>query len=232
MRDYYLQQMGITPWVLRPTPQPSCSQTLDILQQTVSACTRCPLHQTRTQTVFARGNPEARLMIVGEAPGYYEDQQGLPFVGKAGSLLNKMIQSIGLNEDAVYIANVLKCRPPNNRDPQVAEIQQCKTYLAEQIAAVKPVLILGLGRFAGHFLTASNLALGKLRQQSYLYENTPVLISYHPAYLLRNPIDKKKAYEDWRKVPPYLSKLSPSSSASQLIKGALLPFMGVGLTTP
>ncbi len=206
MRDYYLQKMGITPWVLRPVSKSSCTKTLDILQKTVSACTRCSLHQTRTKTVFARGNPDARLMIVGEAPGYHEDQQGLPFVGKAGILLNKMIESIGLNADSVYIANILKCRPPNNRDPLIDEIQKCQTYLAEQIEAVKPSLILGLGRFAGHFLTMSTLALGSLRQQSFLYQNIPVLISYHPAYLLRNPIDKKKAYVDWHNVSLCLSK--------------------------
>lgn len=203
MRNYYLQQMGITPWVLRPAQLPSI-QTLKKLQQTVAKCTLCPLHQTRTQTVFARGNPKSPLMIVGEAPGYDEEQQGLSFVGQAGSLLNKMIHSIGLHADDVYIVNVLKCRPPNDREPQVSEIQQCGSYLAEQIKVVNPKLIVGLGSVAGQFLSGTNLPLGKLRDNQHSYQDYPVLISYHPADLLQYPADKKKAYEDWLKVVNYL----------------------------
>ncbi len=205
MRNRYLQQMGITPWKLRePQTVNESSLLLTQLQQEVAQCVRCPLHQSRTHTVFARGNPEARFMIVGEAPGFHEDQQGLPFVGKAGALLNKMLHSIGLNGDDVYIANVLKCRPPNNRDPQINEIQQCQAFLAAQIQIIKPKLILGLGRFAGQFLSGSTASLGHLRQQMFTYQDTPVLISYHPAYLLRNAKDKKKSYEDLQKILMYL----------------------------
>lgn len=205
MRNRYLQQMGITPWMLRERQTADeCPQRLTQLQQEVVQCTRCPLHQSRTQTVFARGNPKARCMIIGEAPGFHEDQQGLPFVGKAGILLNKMLHSIGLSGDDVYIANVLKCRPPNNRDPQTNEIQQCEHFLAEQIDVVKPKLILGLGRFAGQFLSGSTASLGQLRQQMFTYQDTAVFISYHPAYLLRNPADKKKSYEDLQKILMYL----------------------------
>ncbi len=194
MRQYYLQQMGIKPWVLRKAKVDK--KNLNDLALTVSNCVLCPLHKTRTQTVFARGNPDARLMIVGEAPGFYEDQQGLPFVGKAGGLLNKMLSSIELSDEDVYIANVLKCRPPNNRDPNAEEIQQCSEHLSQQIALVAPKLILAAGHFAGQFLLKATTPLNKMRQKIHDYNGTPVLVSYHPAYLLRNPADKKNAYQD------------------------------------
>lgn len=170
--------------------------SLNQLAKEVSQCIRCPLHQGRTNTVFSRGNANAELMIIGEAPGFYEDKQGLPFVGKAGALLNQMLLSIGFTEETVYIANVLKCRPPNNRDPSVDEIEQCKSYLNEQIKLIKPKLILGLGRFASQFLTKKTSPLSQARQKMHTYEQTPCLISYHPAYLLRNPKDKKKSFMD------------------------------------
>ena len=195
MQHYYLQKMGITPWVLRQNPQAQAS--LQRLAKEVETCIRCPLHQTRTHTVFARGNPQAALMIIGEAPGYYEDQQGQPFVGAAGGLLNQMIACVGLNQDQVYIANVLKCRPPNNRDPQSDEIAHCSSYLTQQIAIVQPKLILALGRFAGQYLLNTTQSLAHLRTRAQQYQNIPVIVSYHPAYLLRNPADKKKAYQDW-----------------------------------
>ncbi|KTD01764.1 uracil-DNA glycosylase [Fluoribacter gormanii] len=195
LNRYYLQAMGIDLWVLRK-PNPSGGQDLSALAQEVAACNRCALHKTRTQTVFFRGSPQAKLMIIGEAPGFYEDQQGQPFVGKAGSLLNQMLQSIEMVEEDVYIANVLKCRPPNNRDPQADEIAQCSSYLARQIELVQPHLILALGRFAGQFLLNKPLPLKQLRNTLHHYHNIPFIVSYHPAYLLRNPADKKKAYFD------------------------------------
>ena len=194
LRRYYLQQMGIQPWLLRQVG--STQKNLVDLAAEVSVCKRCPLHKTRTQTVFSRGNPKASLMIIGEAPGYHEDQQGLPFVGSAGSLLNRMLVSIGLSSEEVYIANVLKCRPPNNRDPETEEIKQCCDYLKQQIAWVAPKLILGVGRFAGQFLLSSTVPLNKMRNNVHDYHGVPVLVSYHPAYLLRNPKDKKSAYRD------------------------------------
>lgn len=202
MQHYYLQRMGITPWVLRQKQQAQTS--LQSLAQEVKACTRCPLHETRTQTVFARGNPQAELMIIGEAPGYYEDQQGEPFVGAAGGLLDQMIACIGLKQEQVYIANVLKCRPPNNRDPEANEIAQCSSYLAQQITLIKPKLLLALGRFAGQYLLNTMQSLASLRLRTQQYQNTPVIVSYHPAYLLRNPVDKKKAYQDWLQVQQIL----------------------------
>ncbi|AWN74993.1 uracil-DNA glycosylase [Legionella anisa] len=192
---YYLQVMGIELWELRQ-PHSSCEQDLSALAKEVAACTRCSLHKTRTQTVFFRGSTKAKLMIIGEAPGFYEDKQGLPFVGKAGSLLNQMLQSIEIVEEDVYIANVLKCRPPNNRDPQLDEIAQCSSYLSRQIELIQPHLILALGRFAGQFLLNKPLPLKQLRNTLHHYNNIPFMVSYHPAYLLRNPADKKKAYLD------------------------------------
>lgn len=194
VRHYYLQQMGIETWLARPIR--TDKKDLQRLAADVSVCQRCPLHKTRTQTVFARGNPEAKLMVIGEAPGFYEDKQGLPFVGKAGGLLNKMLASIGLSENDVYIANVIKCRPPNNRDPSQEEISQCCDYLAQQIELVAPSLILAVGRFAGQFLLNETLPLNRMRGKVHQYKGRPVLVSYHPAYLLRNPADKKQAFID------------------------------------
>ncbi|MBP6917309.1 MAG: uracil-DNA glycosylase [Legionellaceae bacterium] len=194
--------MGITSWLVRDNPQRL--STLQQLATEVAACTRCPLHQTRSQTVFARGNPQAKLMIIGEAPGFHEDQQGLPFVGVAGSLLDQMISCIGLINNEIYIANVLKCRPPNNRDPQSDEITQCSSYLAQQISLVKPTLLLALGRFAGQYLLNTTHSLTQMRAQKHDYQNIPVIVTYHPAYLLRNPLDKKRAYQDWLTVQQLL----------------------------
>ncbi len=186
--------MGIEPWVLRQAPK--APNDLTALAHQVSQCTQCVLHQTRTQTVFARGNPSANCMVIGEAPGFYEDKEGLPFVGKAGQLLDKMLMSIGLSEKTVYIANIMKCRPPDNRDPKPSEVLQCSQYISQQIELVKPRFILALGRFAGHFLLKQTLPLGKMRGHVHDYEGIPVVVTYHPAYLLRNPHDKGQAYKD------------------------------------
>ncbi len=194
LRHYYLQQLGVDAWVQRKGN--THKKNLAQLARDVSTCVRCPLHQTRTQTVFSRGNPDAKLMIIGEAPGFYEDQQGLPFVGKAGGLLNEMLTSIGVTGEDVYIANVLKCRPPHNRDPQSDEISQCSGFLSQQISIVSPTLILAVGRFAGQFLLNGSSSLNQMRNKIHDYQGTPVLVSFHPAYLLRNPLDKKNAYKD------------------------------------
>ncbi|MBA3536400.1 MAG: uracil-DNA glycosylase [Tatlockia sp.] len=203
LTHYYLQTMGIDHWIVRKVNPPS-NNSLAKLEQEVASCIRCPLHKTRSQTVFSRGNSQAKLMIIGEAPGFYEDKQGLPFVGKAGNLLNQMLKSIGLEEADVYIANVIKCRPPNNRDPATEEISQCSGYLAQQIDLIAPELILALGRFAGQFLLNKPLPLNKLRKNIHQYRNIPFIVSYHPAYLLRKPIDKKIAYTDLLDVKKFL----------------------------
>lgn len=205
LNTYYLQTMGIDLWVQRQA-SPSCENDLSGLAKEVALCTLCSLHKTRKQTVFSRGNATAKLMIIGEAPGFFEDQKGEPFVGKAGSLLNQMLQSIGLGAEDVYIANVLKCRPPDNRDPAVDEIAQCSSFLMRQIELVNPQLILALGRFSGQFLLKKPLPLKQLRNNLYKYNTIPFLVSYHPAYLLRNPSDKKKAYIDLLAVQKFLNK--------------------------
>ena len=166
------------------------------LQAEVRACTRCALHKTRTQTVFGVGNQNARWMFIGEAPGADEDRQGEPFVGKAGQLLNAILFAMGLKREEVYIANVLKCRPPGNRDPQPEEVAQCEPYLIRQIELIRPQLIVALGRHAAHSLLKTEVPLAKLRGQKLSYHGTPLFVTYHPAYLLRNPADKRKVWDD------------------------------------
>jgi uracil-DNA glycosylase family 4 len=168
------------------------------LRERVAACTRCGLSATRTQTVFGVGNPEADWLVVGEAPGAEEDLRGEPFVGRAGQLLNSMLRAIGLAREQVYIANVLKCRPPHNRDPSVVEAGECLPYLERQIALVKPKVMLVVGRIAAQKLLRVESPLGKLRQQVHRFgaSQVPLVVTYHPAYLLRTPTDKRNAWED------------------------------------
>ena len=166
------------------------------LEAAVRDCTRCRLHATRTQAVFGVGNRSAQWLFVGEAPGADEDRQGEPFVGRAGQLLNAMLFALGLTREQVYIANVLKSRPPNNRDSQDDEVAACEPYLMRQIELIGPRLIVALGRHAAHSLLKTDLALAKLRGRRLQYHGIPLIVTYHPAYLLRNPIDKRKAWED------------------------------------
>ena len=168
------------------------------LRARVAACTRCGLSATRTQTVFGVGNRQAEWLIVGEAPGMEEDRQGEPFVGRAGQLLNSMLRAIGLARSEVYIANVLKCRPPHNRDPAANETAECLPYLERQIALLKPRIMLAVGRIAAQNLLRTDTPLGRLRRQVHSFGATrvPLVVTYHPAYLLRTPTDKRKAWED------------------------------------
>jgi DNA polymerase len=168
------------------------------LRARVAACTRCALCSTRTQTVFGVGNPQAEWLVVGEAPGADEDRQGEPFVGRAGQLLNSMLRAIGLAREQVYIANVLKCRPPGNRDPTAIEAAECLPYLEQQIALLKPKIMLAVGRIAAQNLLRTDVTLGRLRQQVHHFgvSQVPLVATYHPAYLLRTPTDKRKAWED------------------------------------
>lgn len=170
----------------------------DGLIQQVQQCTLCDLHATRTQTVFGVGKRNATVMFIGEAPGAEEDKQGEPFVGRAGQLLNEMLRAIRLQRDDVYIANILKCRPPGNRDPKPEEAAQCVAYLQRQIALVQPKLLVALGRVAAQRLLQTDVALARLRLQRHQYSecNVPLIVTYHPAYLLRTPQDKRKAWED------------------------------------
>ncbi len=166
------------------------------LEQRIKSCTDCPLHQERTNTVFGVGNRQAKWLILGEAPGQEEDKQGEPFVGRAGQLLNSMLFAVGLQRSDIFIANTVKCRPPNNRDPHPTEILSCAPFLTRQIELIKPSLILILGRVAVRRLLQKEDALGKLRGKIHEYQNIPVVITYHPAYLLRSPSEKAKAWED------------------------------------
>jgi DNA polymerase len=168
------------------------------LQQRVTTCTACELHQTRTRTVFGTGYRRAQWMFVGEAPGADEDLQGEPFVGRAGKLLTSMILALKLSREQVYIANILKCRPPNNRNPLPHEVVCCTPFLTQQIELIRPAVIVALGAVAARFLLHTETEIGKLRGQRHEYENTgiPLIATYHPAYLLRNPVAKSKSWQD------------------------------------
>ena len=168
------------------------------LKGAVSQCIACELHETRTNTVFGVGNEQAEWMVVGEAPGADEDRQGEPFVGKAGQLLNNMLLAVGLKREQVYIANILKCRPPNNRDPRPEEVIRCEPFLKRQVELVNPKIILAVGRIAAHNLLKTDTSLSRLRGKVYYYGEfeTPLIVTYHPAYLLRSPLDKRKAWQD------------------------------------
>lgn len=170
----------------------------DALRQHIAACKACELHRTRTQTVFGVGNQQADLLIIGEAPGADEDRQGEPFVGKAGKLLNAMLKAIGFERDQVYIANILKCRPPGNRDPHVEEALHCEPYLMRQIELIKPKVILAVGRVSAQNLLKSTDAVGRLRGRVHRFgaANIPLVVTYHPAYLLRSPEQKAKSWQD------------------------------------
>jgi len=196
--------MGLAPiWRLRNradaapvVPAKAGTQWIE-LKQAVPACTACALHKSRTQTVFGVGDENADWMLIGEAPGAEEDRLGDPFVGQAGKLLDNMLAAIGLKRaENVYIANVLKCRPPGNRNPEPAEVAKCTPFLKQQIALVRPKLILAMGRFAAQTLLASDASIASLRGRVYRYEGVPLIVTYHPAYLLRNLPDKAKSWAD------------------------------------
>jgi DNA polymerase len=180
---------------------------LSKLESTVKACKECPLHERRTQAVFGVGNPHSKVIFIGEAPGRDEDIKGEPFVGRAGQLLTKIFEAIDLKREDVYITNILKCRPPDNRDPQESEVRCCEEYLVSQIAAIKPQLICALGRVAAQWLLQTKAPLGTLRTGEYFYQGIRVLVTYHPAALLRNPNFKRPAWEDFKKLKAMLEEM-------------------------
>lgn len=222
----YLRRMGIGVWVPRvpvpfapmpaaaagkeswPAPESEeppesvpaaampCALDWDEIEAEVAACTACPLHQGRTQTVFGIGNRKAEWLFIGEAPGEQEDLQGKPFVGRAGQLLDEMIRAVGLTREQVYIANVLKCRPPRNRDPAPEEAAACEGHLKAQIALVNPKIIVAVGRIAAQNLLKTATPIGKLRGRVHDLDGIPLVVTYHPAYLLRTPSEKRRAWED------------------------------------
>lgn len=184
---------------MEPAPKPvQISADWQSLQQQVVACTKCELHRSRKQTVFGVGNRQTEWLVIGEAPGADEDAQGEPFVGRAGQLLNAMLLAIGKPRETVYIANILKCRPPNNRDPRPEEVAQCMPYLQQQIKMLSPKIILAVGRIAAQNLLNTGETIGRLRGKVHRLQNfdIPVVVTYHPAYLLRSPGEKRKAWDD------------------------------------
>ncbi len=182
----------------------------DNLKKQVSVCNKCVLHQSRNQTVFGSGSDTADWMLIGEAPGAEEDRTGKPFVGRAGILLTSMLNAIGLEREKVFIANILKCRPPNNRDPAANEVASCGDYLRKQILHIKPKIILAVGRIAAQNLLDTDVPIGKLRGKVYEYGDLgiPLLVTYHPAYLLRSPREKRKSWEDLNAALKLYNKLS------------------------
>ena len=202
----FLDYIGIQTYVLRSTINTNDKTTNESnwvkLEKKVSNCKNCELHKTRTQTVLGCGNEQSDWLFIGEAPGKDEDLKGEPFVGRAGRLLNEVIFSLGLKREEVYIANILKCRPPNNRDPSQDEIQSCTTYLEQQIKMISPKIIIAVGRVAAQHLLNTDLTMAKLRGtvHSYGSESIPLITIYHPAYLLRSPSKKYKVWSDLQVV--------------------------------
>lgn len=224
-RAAYLAALGVPDWrqrralAVKPAPRPveplaeplppavsglpgadvaALTDTWDAVAGEVAICTRCKLHTCRTRTVFGVGNRSARWLVVGEAPGAEEDRQGEPFVGRAGKLLDAMLLAIGLRREQVFIANVLKCRPPDNRNPAPDEVARCLPYLERQIALLQPSIMLAVGSVAAQNLLATDVPVGRLRGRVHAFGSarTPLVVTYHPAYLLRSPGEKRKVWED------------------------------------
>jgi DNA polymerase len=212
LQHEYLKAMGVQRWVARDRGDAATGECLPgqanagepvaqdwlALEAQVSSCKKCQLHESRTQTVFGTGNRDADWLIIGEAPGADEDRQGEPFVGRAGKLLTEMLFAAGFQRADVYIANILKCRPPANRDPSPDEVACCHAYLRQQIVLIQPQVILAVGRIAAHNLLQTDTQLGRLRGKVHHYGDTniPVIVTYHPAYLLRSPLEKRKVWSD------------------------------------
>jgi DNA polymerase len=193
----------------------SAAEALAAIRSDIGVCTRCKLHGLgRTQIVFGVGNPEADLMFVGEAPGADEDIQGVPFVGKAGQLLTKMIEAMGLSRDDVYIANVLKCRPPNNRNPEPDEIATCEPFLFQQLASIEPKVVIALGAFAARTLLKTDAPISRLRGRVFDYRGAKLIPTFHPSYLLRSPGYKREAWDDLKTALSLLGRTIPGAPAA------------------
>ena len=226
LQAQYLHLMGITRWRERTLTAPvtkagaaglemAREAALEALGVEVATCKQCPLHASRKQTVFGVGPASARLMFIGEAPGEREEQQGEPFVGPAGQLLNAMLRAIDLKREDAYIANILKCRPPGNRDPAPAEMQACTTFLLRQLDLVKPQLVVALGCAAAQYLLRTTVPLGRLRgrvheyvrgEEGALHAPMPFVATYHPAYLLRLPGEKRRSWDDLKLIREVLGR--------------------------
>ncbi len=189
------------------------AEDLPAIRAALGECQRCALGAKRTNLVFGVGNPSARLLFVGEAPGRDEDLKGEPFVGEAGQLLTRIIQAMGLSRDDVYICNVLKCRPPGNRNPEPAEIEQCQPFLLRQVRAIKPEVIVALGTFSAHTLLGTSAPISRLRGRFHDYHGVPLMPTFHPAFLLRNPAMKREVWEDMQQVMELLGLPLPARKA-------------------
>ncbi len=207
----YHQRQGLTQVAAAPEPQRAVPAqaptreaapglTLAQIREELGDCHRCKLWPSRTQIVFGVGNPRAELMLIGEAPGAEEDRQGEPFVGAAGQLLNRLLHKLGLQRSEIYIANILKCRPPRNRDPEPDEVASCLPFLVKQIEAISPLVIVTLGRIAVQSLLATKTPLGQLRGKWQKWRDIPVMPTFHPSYLLRAPQERIKTWEDMQLV--------------------------------
>jgi len=203
----YLRAMGIE---ALPFPSPSKS-TLEAVRSEMGDCKRCKLHRTRRTLVFGEGNEKAILMLVGEGPGYEEDVQGRPFVGKAGQLLTKILQSVRLEREEVYIANIVKCRPPQNRNPESEEISACRPFLLKQVQVIQPKIICALGTFAAQSLLQTSEKISVLRGRVFDLHGVRVIPTYHPAFLLRNPERKREVWEDMKRIARWLREFSASA---------------------
>ncbi len=205
----YLREMGITSLpVAESNPgkdvRPGIPTLADVRKE-LGDCKRCKLHQTRRTIVFGEGNEKATLMFVGEGPGYDEDMQGRPFVGKAGQLLTRIIESINLSREEVYIANIVKCRPPQNRNPEPDEIESCSPFLMKQILVIQPKIICALGTFSAQTLLKTDTKITALRGRFFDVDGIKVVPTYHPAFLLRNPERKREVWEDMKKIAELLN---------------------------
>ena len=197
----YFPEMGIdVSWYTKKSTQNISSENNNLasLDEVVKKCKKCNLHKTRKNTVFGEGDPGSNIMIIGEAPGREEDEIGRPFIGRAGKLLNEFLKSIGLNRDLVFIVNTIKCRPPENRDPEIVEINACSDYLDQQINIIKPKVLVLLGKIAANRLLGEDIPMSELRLKKFFIDkyDIPIIVFYHPAYILRSPSQKKKVWDD------------------------------------
>jgi DNA polymerase len=193
-----------------PPPNLEGPMSLDEIRAELGDCTRCKLHKAgRKQIVFGVGNPKAELMFIGEGPGAQEDQEGVPFVGEAGQLLTKIIEAMGFPRDEVYIANIVKCRPPNNRDPEPDEVLSCEPFLKKQIETVGPQLVVTLGKYASQTLLRTTTPITRLRGNWGTYAGIPVMPTFHPAYLLRSPHEKRPVWQDMQAVVARMGRALP-----------------------
>jgi uracil-DNA glycosylase family 4 len=193
------------------SPGPATATTLEEIRKELGDCRRCKLHRTRRTLVFGEGNGKAKLMLIGEGPGYDEDTQGRPFVGKAGQLLTKILQAIHLRREEVYITNIIKCRPPQNRNPELDEIQSCHPFLLRQIEAIQPKIICALGTFAAQTLLKTDAKITTLRGRFHHLGGIKIIPTYHPAYLLRNPGRKREVWEDMKQISEWMDENDDSA---------------------